>query len=55
MFEEFHAGKANLYRISTLPFATVPISPGSKSPTATVTLYDTAVAQAYVSTQTAEQ
>lgn len=55
MFEEFHAGKANLYRISTLPFATVPISPGSKSPTATVTLYDIAVAQSYVSTQTAEQ
>lgn len=55
MFVEFHAGKANLYRISTLPFATVTISPGSKSPTARVTLCDTAVAQACVRTETAEQ
>lgn len=54
IFEEFHAGKANLFWISTLPFATTTISPGSKSPTANVTLYDTAVAQACVISETTE-
>lgn len=55
IFEEFHAGKANLYQISTLPLAIITISCGSKSPTATVTLYDTAVAQARVTSETTEQ
>jgi len=45
MFEEFYASKANLYWISTLPFVTITISPGSRSRyLQTDTLYYTAVA-----------